>query len=110
MEPFSYSRCATDVVYLVDNPSLREPSCCSVVVRNGAYGERRYGLRSTLDTLKLALASCRRLASAAAPAASRCSSGCPVPAFSSPVERKSGPWATRAPSTDSSVAVKLVGL
>ena len=39
---------------LAEKPSLREASCCSVVVRNGAYGERRYGLRSTLDTAKAA--------------------------------------------------------
>ena len=41
MWPFSYSRCATDIAYLDEKPSLREASCCSVVVRNGAYGERR---------------------------------------------------------------------
>ena len=49
MWPFSYSRCAVDIVYLAEKPSLRDASCCSVVVRNGAYGDRRYGLRSTLD-------------------------------------------------------------
>src|SRR5262249_33642597 len=44
MWPFSYSRCAVDIVYFAEKPSLRDASCCSVVVRNGAYGERRYGL------------------------------------------------------------------
>src|SRR5262249_58059131 len=52
MWPFSYSRCAVDIVYLAEKPSLRDASCCSVVVRNGAYGDRRYGLRSTLLTVK----------------------------------------------------------
>src|SRR5262249_22047943 len=52
MWPFSYSRCAVDIVYFAEKPSLRDASCCSVVVRNGAYGERRYGLRSTLLTVK----------------------------------------------------------
>src|SRR5262249_38995952 len=47
MWPFSYSRCAVDIVYLAEKPSLREASCWRVVVRNGAYGERRYGFRST---------------------------------------------------------------
>src|SRR5216683_5884333 len=51
MWPFSYSRCAVDIVYLAEKPSLRDASCCRVVVRNGAYGERRYGLRSTLLTV-----------------------------------------------------------
>ena len=71
MWPFSYSRCATDIAYLDEKPSLREASCCSVVVRNGAYGERRYGLRSTTDTEKDASPS--RSASAAAASPSRCS-------------------------------------
>src|SRR5262249_58531351 len=52
MWPFSYSRCAVDIVYFAEKPSLRDASCCSVVVRNGAYGERRYGLRSPLLTVK----------------------------------------------------------
>ncbi len=47
MKPFSYSFCATCIVYLAEKPSLRLASCCSVVVRNGAYGLRLYGLRST---------------------------------------------------------------
>src|SRR5260370_35421164 len=51
MWPFSYSRCAVDIVYLAEKPSLRDASCCRVVVRNGAYGERRYGLRSAPFTL-----------------------------------------------------------
>ncbi len=41
MWPFSYSRCATDIVYLAEKPSFRDASCCRVVVRNGAYGDRR---------------------------------------------------------------------
>src|ERR1035437_2136524 len=47
MWPFSYSRWATCIAYLAEKPSLRDASCCSVVVRNGAYGDLRYGLRST---------------------------------------------------------------
>ena len=62
MWPFSYSRCATDIVYLAEKPSLRDASCCSVVVRNGAYGDRRYGLRSTDLTAKSALPSASRSA------------------------------------------------
>src|SRR3954454_12016027 len=47
MKPFSYSRWAICIVYFAEKPSLRLASCCSVVVRNGAYGLRRYGLGST---------------------------------------------------------------
>jgi hypothetical protein len=47
MNPFSYSRWATCIVYFAEKPSLRLASCCNVVVRNGAYGLRVYGLRST---------------------------------------------------------------
>ena len=104
MWPFSYSRCAIDIVCLAEKPSLREASCCSVVVRNGAYGERRYGLRSTLDTAKAAFS--RRCARAAAASASRCKRSW---LFSSPTEVKSRPWATRRPSTLTRFAVKLVG-
>ena len=50
MKPFSYSRWATDIVTHALMPSLRLASCCSVVVRNGAYGLRRYGLDSTERT------------------------------------------------------------
>src|SRR5579859_1524982 len=71
MWPFSYSRCAVDIVYLAEKPSLRDASCCSVVVRNGAYGDRRYGLRSTLATANAALS--RRRASAPALSPSRTS-------------------------------------
>src|SRR5262245_29380365 len=67
MWPFSYSRCAVDIVYFAEKPSLRDASCWSVVVRNGAYGERRYGLRST--DLTLNGTPVRRLASS--PASSR---------------------------------------
>jgi hypothetical protein len=41
MKPFSYSRWATCIVREAPKPSLRLASCWSVVVRNGAYGERR---------------------------------------------------------------------
>ena len=47
MKPFSYSFCATCMVALAPKPSLRLASCWRVVVRNGAYGERRYGFDST---------------------------------------------------------------
>ena len=109
MWPFSYSRCAIDIVCLAEKPSLREASCCSVVVRNGAYGERRYGLRSTLDTAKAVFS--RRCARAAAASASRCKTPVAVESvvLSSPTEVKSRPWATRRPSTVTRLAVKLVG-
>jgi hypothetical protein len=51
-------------VYFAEKPSLRLASCCSVVVRNGAYGLRVYGLRSTEVTVYEA--SCSRPASARA--------------------------------------------
>jgi len=41
MWPFSYSRWATCIARAAVKPSLRPASCCIVVVRNGAYGERR---------------------------------------------------------------------
>src|ERR1700722_4044929 len=107
MWPFSYKRCATDIVYFAEKPSFRDASCCSVVVRNGAYGDRRYGLRST--DLTEYDAPDRRAATAAADAPSRCricaASAAPEP-LSSPTELKSRPCATRLPSTDTSVAVK----
>src|ERR1700734_1159465 len=102
MWPFSYRRCATDIVYLAEKPSFLLASCCSVVVRNGAYGDRRYGLRST--DLSVYEAPDSRPASPAAAAPSRCRV-CSAP-LSSPTELKSRPCATRLPSTDTSVAVK----
>ena len=50
MNPFSYRRCASDMVCDDENRSLRPASCCSVEVMNGGYGRRVYGLRSTLRT------------------------------------------------------------
>src|SRR5689334_9637206 len=128
MWPFSYSRCATDIAYLAEKPSLRDASCCSVVVRNGAYGERRYGLRSTDLTLNGTPSS----RPASSPASSRWTTpgggtcgalpaglGASVegeetsPARysrsalrSSPVGAKSRPCATRRPSTAVSRAGK----
>src|SRR6266581_2969989 len=99
MWPFSYSRLAICIAYLAEKPSLRDASCWSVVVRNGAYGDLRYGLRSTDPTLKSAPSS--RSASAAAAAPSRCRMSAD---FSSPVEPKSRPCATRLPSTATSAA------
>ncbi len=52
MKPFSYSFCATCMVALAPKPSLRLASCWRVVVRKGAYGERRYGFDSTDRTSK----------------------------------------------------------
>jgi hypothetical protein len=74
-------------------------------VRNGAYGERRYGLRSTDLTAKSALAS--RPASAPAASPSRCR--IPVPR-SCPAAVKSRPCATRCPSTETSVAPNEFGV
>lgn len=94
MKPFSYSFCATCMVAFAPKPSLREASCWRVVVRNGAYGERRYGLDSTERTAKFVFS--RTAASARALVSSRCSVFAP---FSCPSESKSRPWATRLPST-----------
>src|SRR5262252_5682994 len=123
MWPFSYNRCAVDIVYLAEKPSLRDASCCSVVVRNGAYGERRYGLRSTLLTMKGTPVS----RSARAGADIRCTTpagewplaaapASPADAApsrysrsglrSSPAELKSRPCATRRPSTAASLPEK----
>src|SRR6516164_10346250 len=121
--PFSYSRCAVDIVYLAEKPSLRDASCCNVVVRNGAYGERRYGLRSTLLTVKGTPVSrsarpgadircttpagewplAAALASSAGAAPSRYSRS---ELRSSPAELKSRPCATRRPSTAASLPGK----
>ena len=95
-------------MYLAENPSLREASCCSVVVRNGAYGERRYGLRSTRVDPEAGLVVAqpggeRGGARAVQVQDARCRAV-------QPCGVKSRPWATRVPSTVSSVAVKLVGL
>ena len=90
-------------------PSLREASCCSVVVRNGAYGDRLNGLRSTDLTAKSA--DCSRPASSAAAVPSRCSTSPRASlARSWPTELKSRPWATRLPSTVTSVALNEFGL
>ena len=50
MKPASYRSWATDIVRWAVKPSLRPASCCIVVVRNGAYGRRVYGLDSMLST------------------------------------------------------------
>ncbi|CAM5664316.1 hypothetical protein SGRIM128S_03143 [Streptomyces griseomycini] len=82
------------MVAFAPKPSLRLASCCSVVVRNGAYGERRYGLDSTERTANRA---CSR---AAARARAFASSRWRVFALlSCPRESKSRPCATRLPST-----------
>ena len=100
MWPFSYSRWATCIAYLAEKPSLRDASCWSVVVRNGAYGDLRYGFRSTEPTVKPVSPS--RPARAAACSPSRCSRSAD---FSCPVGPKSRPCATRLPSTATSEAV-----
>src|SRR5215471_16605244 len=123
MWPFSYSRCAVDIVYFAEKPSLRDASCCSVVVRNGAYGERRYGLRSTLLTVNgtpvsrsaRAGADIRCVAPAgewplmaapAAPAGTAPSRYNRSELRSFPAELKSRPCATRRPSTAASLPGK----
>ncbi len=105
MKPFSYSRWAMDMVRDAPNPSLREASCCSVVVRKGAYGWRRYGLDSTDCTVKVVSRSAS--VSACACARSRWTGPVPDAALSSPVLVKSDPRATLAPSTECSLAVKI---
>src|SRR6185503_7903386 len=100
MKPFSYNRCATDIVEDALKPSLREASCCSVVVRNGAYGERRYGLDSTERTSYDV--SCSPSTSASARARSRWTTF--EASLSRPLGPKSDPRATRAPSTECSLA------
>ena len=64
--PSSYSACATRIVWLAENPSLRAASCCSVDVVNGAGGLRVSGLVSTVSTVKRP-ASTAALAAAASP-------------------------------------------
>ena len=77
--------------------SLRPASCCSVVVRNGAYGLRVYGFDSIDRTVK------DESRSAAASAVAVDSSRWTVFwLFSSPVEAKSRPCATRLLSTETS--------
>ena len=113
MWPFSYSRCAVDIVYFAEKPSFRDASCCSVVVRNGAYGARRYGLRSTLATANAAPS--RRLASAPALSPSRTSgtpfrsAPFPVAARRVPSGVKSRPCAILRPSSADNRAGKEEG-
>lgn len=57
MKPFSYSFWATCMVAFAPKPSLRLASCWRVVVRKGAYGERRYGFDSTERTANAVSAS-----------------------------------------------------
>ncbi|MCO4699818.1 hypothetical protein LRR80_05919 [Streptomyces sp. RO-S4] len=92
------------MVAFAPKPSLRLASCCSVVVRNGAYGERRYGLDSTERTANRV--SARAAASARAFASSRWRVLAP---FSCPSESKSRPCATRRPSTVCSRATSVDG-
>ena len=95
MLPFSYSRWAICIVCEADMPSLRPASCCSVVVRNGAYGLRVYGLES-IDRTE----NCEsRSAPASAVAVSSFKWTVFAP-FSSPIELKSRPCATRLLSTE----------
>ena len=81
-------------------PSLRLASCWRVVVRNGAYGERRYGLDSTDRTSYVVSSS-----AAASPSARGRSRWTTFDAsLSRPSGPKSEPRATRAPSTEYSLA------
>ena len=61
----SYRRCATVIVRCAPKPSLREASCCSVEVVNGAAGLRRRCFLSTFATVSLPLAVSRIFCSAA---------------------------------------------
>jgi len=92
MYPFSYSAWASRIVSREESRSLREASCWSVEVVNGAAGLRRYGLDSTDETVP----SVTTPAIAVALASSRCTAADVRSAPSSP---KSRPVATRAPST-----------
>ncbi|CAM5492252.1 hypothetical protein SBADM41S_00938 [Streptomyces badius] len=86
--------------------SSRLASCWRVVVRKGAYGERRYGFDSTDRTVKA------ESASAAASARAFASSRCRVwakQALSCPSGPKSRPWAIRRPSTALRRAVRFEG-
>ena len=79
--------------------SLREASCCSVDVVNGAAGLRVYGLVSSEATENSEDA---RLATrAVATASSTCTTSAD---FSVPLSAKSRPEATRRPLTDDSRA------
>ena len=81
-----------------ESRSLRPPSCCSVDVMNGAFGEDRYGFSSTERTPKSAPS--RPSASALA----RVSSIAVTFADGLPRSSKSFPVATLTPSTATSRA------
>gem|GEM_PF-2866031 len=49
----SYNFCATCIVLATEKPSLREASCCSVDVVNGAEGVFFHGLTSILEILNV---------------------------------------------------------
>ena len=82
-----------------DMRSLRPPSCCSVLVMNGACGRERYGFSSTERTRKSAPS--RPSASERARASSSTTTLAPAGRSTS----KSLPVATRAPSTATRSAV-----
>ncbi len=52
------------MVFLAENPSLREASCCIVLVVNGGAALRRLSLRLTLATRQMALAKSATICSA----------------------------------------------
>src|SRR6478735_7082511 len=87
-------------------PSLRLASCWRVVVRNGAYGERRYGLASTERTSYVVSLSAATSASAADRSRWTRSS---FLLLSRPSGPKSDPPATRAPSIEWSFAGNIRG-
>ncbi len=79
--------------------NLLPPSCCKVLVINGAFGDLRYGLSSTLRTSSVA--PCRPAESSWA----RASLITTTASLAMPFSLKSLPVAMRTPSTDCSVAV-----
>ena len=92
------------MVRAAPKPNLRDASCCMVVVRNGAYGLRVYGLASTEAMVNVWSASA--VASAPARSSSRWTTSGFLSAPSSP---KLAPVATRLPSTVRSFAGKRRG-
>ena len=97
------------MVRCAPKPSLREPSCCKVLVINGGYGFWVNGFSSALATVSVLLVSllARSLACASlsVTTAAGLSSG---PSFSLPVAAsKSRPWASRTPFSSLRRAGKL---
>ena len=103
MWPFSYRPWAARIVRWAPQRSLREASCCSVEVMNGADGRRVVGFSVTDRTDQDAPSSAATSAVAAA-SSRRSAPALAAAGFSCPSSPKSPPPATRAPSIATSFA------